>query len=218
MYMCIQSTSTENIINKTFSKEKNKILYKQEINKALKDIQIKFTKAMKSKKFMVKEKCIQKTNLRKNDLKLTIILSGYGSMKNKWKKFLILSGLGEGIVQGIVVNSATHNPWLGLGVAVEEITSEYLSWNGVDWFLGETFAPVTLEGELIYKDKIIWKDAFFVTENNDELNPKYKKIKSKQLMASLHKAENKLLKSLNSYMSKQILKKHNEYEERNKLP
>ena len=85
------------------------------------------------------------------------------------------------------------------------MTSEYLTWNGADWLLGETYAPVTIEGNLIYKNKTIWEDSFFVTENEDELNENEKKDKSKQLIASLHKAENELLESLNTYLKKEIL-------------
>jgi hypothetical protein len=50
--------------------------------------------------------------------------------------------------KGFLVSSVIQNPWLGLGVAAEEMTSEYLTWNGVDWILGETYTPVTLEGQL----------------------------------------------------------------------
>jgi len=84
-----------------------------------------------------------------SDLYLTIELSGYGSLKEEWKDVLVGTGIAEGIIQGIIVGAATANPWLGVAVGAEEITSEYLTWNGVDWVLGEAYAPVTLEGTLM---------------------------------------------------------------------
>ncbi|WP_298160267.1 hypothetical protein, partial [Ferrovum sp.] len=87
---------------------------------------------------------------------------------------------------------------------------EYLSWNGIDWLMGETYAPVTLEGELVLasNEKTIWKDSEFITDNSDELDkmPKeQKKKKDVQLQASLHKAESELALSLNAYLDHEIL-------------
>jgi len=110
------------------------------------------------------------------------------------------------VVQGVIVGSVTQNPWLGFGAAAEEMTSEYLTWNGVDWLLGETYAPVTIEGELTYQSGIIWKDSYFVTKNEGELKKDERKDKSKQLIASLHKAENKLLNSLEEYMQHEVVR------------
>jgi hypothetical protein len=67
-----------------------------------------------------------------------------------------------------------------------------------------------LEGELTYdkNKKVIWRDSNFVTENDHELaklSSTEKKDKSRQLKASLHKAESKLFSEFNSYLSKQIL-------------
>lgn len=85
-----------------------------------------------------------------------------------------------------------------------------LTWNGVDWLLGETYAPVTLEGRLTYlrTGKTIWQDSYFVTDNEHELaklGAKAKTDKALQLQASLHKAEYKLIAALNAYLRKQIL-------------
>jgi len=144
-----------------------------------------------------------------SDLYLKVELSGFGSLKREWKNVLIGTGIAEGIIQGVIVGAATSNPWLGIAVGAEEIGSEYLTWNGVDWILGEAYAPVTLEASLLYinKNEIIWQDSFFVTENEDELNDAEKKVKSMQLKASLHKAV-ELLSSLNTYLQDEILKQH----------
>jgi hypothetical protein len=104
----------------------------------------------------------------------------------------------------------TQNPWFGVAASAEEMTSEYLTWNGVDWLLGETYAPVTLEGKLMYvkNNNIIWQDSYFVTENDDELaklGDKKKKDKARQLKASLHEAEGKLFSELNAYIARQVL-------------
>lgn len=96
-----------------------------------------------------------------------------------------------------------------MGIAAEEMIQEYLTWNGVDWLLGETYAPVTLEGYMTYgKDKkIIWRNSYFVTENSDELkgwSKEEKKDKYRQLKASLHEAEGKLISNLNAYIMKEL--------------
>ena len=141
---------------------------------------------------------------------LKIDLSGYGSIKSKWKDYLIASGAVEAVVQGVVVAAATQNPWFGVAASTEEMTSEYLTWNGVDWLLGETYAPVTLEGTLTERNdhKVIWEDSYFVTENDAELaklGPAEKKDKSRQLRASLHKAETKLFSNLDAYFTRAVL-------------
>ena len=141
---------------------------------------------------------------------LVVNLSGYGSIKPRWKNILIGTGAVEALAQGTIVDSVTQNPWFGIAASTEEMTSEYLAWNGVDWLLGKTYAPVTLEGKLTYSKnkKAIWKNSYFVTENDDEiskLSDKVKSDKSPQLKANLHEAERKLLSSFNFYITKQIL-------------
>lgn len=200
----IKSTSSMNIIDKTLSKEQNKKQFNHRIQSAVVDIEKNFIPKITQNNFLTISPNYKKIDDNKS-LYLQIKLSGYGSIKNKWKTILIGTGIVEGVVQGVIVSSVTQNPWLGVGVATEEMTSEYLTWNGADWLLGETYAPVTIEGNLIYKNKTIWEDSFFVTENEDELNENEKKDKSKQLIASLHKAENELLESLNTYLKKEIL-------------
>ena len=85
----------------------------------------------------------------------------------------------EALAQGAIISYATQNYWLGFAVAAEEFGSEYLSWNGVDWLFGETFAPVTLEGTLLHNNKIIWSDTYFISENEEELSKKERNNKSK---------------------------------------
>ncbi len=209
---CITSSSEMNTVENVLTDEENKKEFNKNIKIAIDDINkaiqsnIKYTPDFHVNSF---PKCIGDTDLIDNssDLYLTIELSGYGSIKKKWKRVLIGTGIAEGIIQGVVVGAATHNPWLGFAVGAEEIGSEYLTWNGVDWILGETYAPVTLEGSLLYiKDqKIIWKDSSFVTENEDELDDVEKKDKSLQLRASLHKAITELISSLNDYLQNEIL-------------
>lgn len=143
-------------------------------------------------------------------LYLDLELTGYGALKSEWKTILIGTGAVEAAVQGGVVYAATRKVWLALAVGGEEMTSEYLTWNGADWLLGETFAPVTLEAELTHgkNGRVIWKDSAFVTENEDELDQFDKSVQKRkpvQLMASLHKAEQELISGLNTYLSTEIL-------------
>lgn len=143
-------------------------------------------------------------------LLLEMDIAGYGTLKPKWKHWLIGTGAAEATVQGIAVNVATHNPWLALAVGAEEMTSEYLTWNGIDWLLGETFAPVTLEATLTDRQShtVLWQDSDFITDNEkelDKLGKDVKKDKAVQLAASQHKAQHRLVKRLNGYLEKEII-------------
>jgi len=212
---CIESTAEMNIINKDLTGEQNKVRFHERIASAINDVDsyieshIVKSPHLRLNKQATCEELLSSVH-SEYDLHLVVNLSGYGSIKPRWKKILIGTGAVEALAQGIVVGSVTQNPWFGIAASTEEMTSEYLTWNGVDWLLGETFAPVTLEGKMTYQKnkKAIWENSYFVTENDDELaklGTKEKSDKSLQLKASLHEAESKLLSALNSYMTKQIL-------------
>jgi hypothetical protein len=212
---CIESTAEMNIINKSLTGEQNKARFQERIGSAINDVDsyieshIVTSPQLQLNKQATCGELSPSTN-SEYDLQLVVNLSGYGSIKPRWKNILIGTGAVEALAQGIIVGSVTQNPWFGIAASTEEMTSEYLTWNGVDWLLGETYAPVTLEGELTYpkNNKAIWANSYFVAENDDELaklGAKGKSDKSLQLKASLHEAEGKLLSALNSYMTKQIL-------------
>lgn len=211
MSYCIESSSELNTITKSLSKKENKEDFEKHIQVALDDIHNYMKNNIAQNPDIDVQyvpECPASGTLTNTDFVLKIDLSGYGSLKKEWKKVLIGTGIAEGIFQGLVVYAATQNPWLSTAVGAEEITSEYLTWNGVDWILGESFAPVTLEGSLTYSNNknILWQDSAFVTENDKAVSKKDKKNKSKQLLASLHKAESKLLDSLNSYIVTDLTK------------
>ena len=210
---CVSSSSEMTTIKDAISDEENKEEFNKNIKYALADIRKKLNSGIKHTKQLhitLLNVCYEnEAELKqKSDLYLTIELSGYGSLKGEWKDVLVGTGIAEGIIQGIIVGAATSNPWLGVAVGAEEITSEYLTWNGVDWILGEAYAPVTLEGTLLYvkNNEVIWQDSSFVTENEDALTDIDKKDKSLQLKASLHKAEEELISSLNDYLQDEIIK------------
>ena len=212
---CVASTANMNIIDKHLTGEQNKARFAERVAEATQDIDHYLEFNIVSSPRLRLERltaCGEDSLATRGDteLYLNVDLSGYGSIKPMWKELLIASGAVEAVVQGVVVGAATQNPWFGMAVSAEEMTSEYLTWNGVDWLLGETYAPVTLEGKLTYgKDrKVIWADSYFITENDEELaklGDSAKKDKSKQLLASLHKAEKKLVAKLNAYLEKQVL-------------
>jgi hypothetical protein len=209
---CVKSSSDMNRINEALSEDANKKEFEENIKLAVLDIhEYVATNVYHSPGITITDipACLAGDNVENpsTDFILTIELSGYGSIKKQWKTILIGTGVAEGVIQGLVVGAATQNPWLGAAVAAEEIGSEYLTWNGVDWIMGETYAPVTLEGTLLYlKDKkVLWQDSSFVTENEDELNDADKKDKAKQLRASLHKAESELINKLNKYLKTEII-------------
>jgi hypothetical protein len=212
---CIESTAEMNIINKSLTGEQNNTRFHERITSAINDVDSYIeSHIVKSPQLQLNKQStcgeLISSPPSEYDLHLVVNLSGYGSIKPKWKKILIGTGAVEALAQGIIVGSVTQNPWFGVAASTEEMTSEYLTWNGVDWLLGETYAPVTLEGKLTYSknNKAIWENSYFVTENDDELaklGAKEKSDKSLQLKASLHEAEGKLFSALNAYMTKQIL-------------
>jgi len=215
---CITSSSGMNNIEGSLSDDEKITKFEKNIKLAMDDIQAHFLKNIENTPNLhinTTPTCLKDGEAADstNELYLSIALSGYGSINKRWKRVLIGTGIVEGIAQGVIVGSATQNPWLGVAVAAEEMGSEYLVWNGVDWILGDTYAPVTLEGSLFYMKEqtstIIWKDSSFVTENEDELSDEEKHIKSSQLIASLHKAESELFPKLNDYIKNKILKEHN---------
>jgi len=210
---CISASSELTTIKEAISDEENKEEFNKNINIAIDDINNKLQSGIKHTPYFhitALPECTDDIEglSQSTDLYLKVDLSGYGSLKKKWKNVLIGTGIAEGIIQGIIVGAATSNPWLGVAVGAEEITSEYLTWNGVDWIFGEAYAPVTLEGRLLYlkNNEVIWEDASFVTENEDALTDIEKKDKSLQLKASLYKAEEELISSLNDYLQNEIIK------------
>lgn len=215
---CVKSTAKMNILDKTLTKEKNQNRFEEENKVALETIgNYLQANIIKSPRLAIKKlsSCKELAALPRNptSLYLTLTLSGYGSLNERWKKLFIGSGIIEGTVQGVVVGTATQNPWLGIAIATEEFGQEYLTWSGIDWLMGETYAPVTLEGELVLPgngsdQQTIWKDSSFVTENDNELKNMTKAEKKKkevQLTASLHKAEKEVMSSLNDYLGKEVL-------------
>ena len=206
---CVISTSNMNIIDKTLSVNENKNQFDKRIKTAIDDIEQHFLSRYPATGLPARQQindCDGKplNGLDPSSLYLTLDLTGYGSIEEKWKKVLIGTGAVEAVFQGVFVMSLTQNPWLAFAVAAEEMTSEYLTWNGVDWILGDTYAPVTLEGQLSYQTRVIWQDSYFVTENEHELAKSERKDKQKQLLASLHKTESKLFDSLIDYMSTEV--------------
>lgn len=209
---CIKSSATPNQIKNISLEDKEQ--FNNQIDSVMDDIYSAMNSNLRNIgtiELIEKSTCFNTDNVRKNEklsdlgFELILDLSSYGSMKSKWKYYLIATGIGEGIAQGIVVAGMTHNTALAIGVAFEEFTSEYLTWNGVDWFLGETYAPVTLDGILIRNSDqtVVWEATEFVSGNDnevDKLTKEEKEQKKNQLLASLHKAEDDLFLNLSTYL------------------
>lgn len=104
-------------------------------------------------------------------LLLTTRLAGYGKIKKRWMFYLIGSGAIEGTVQGILSTLATDNPWVGAGIAAEELLQETLTWGGGIFLFDKIFTPVILEGKLIsaVDGKTIWNETAFVNRNGKGL-------------------------------------------------
>ncbi|MBI5137616.1 MAG: hypothetical protein HZA24_09850 [Nitrospirae bacterium] len=98
-------------------------------------------------------------------------LSGYGRLKGRWVAILIGTGVVEGVAQGIVAVRLTDNRWLGLGLLLEEIAQEVLTWGGGAYLFNAHYAPVTLEVRLIASadGHAIWHDTILVGINRKAL-------------------------------------------------
>lgn len=214
--LCVKSSAKLNAISEKFGNNLNSEEYSEKLSFSVSEIDSYLRENIYSGKSFIlssKSSCedTDKNSDSPEDLYLVVDLSGYGSAKEEWKKILIGTGIAEGVAQGYVVIAASGSVGLGLAVAAEEMISEYLVWNGADWFLGETYAPVTLDAKLIYlkENKVIWQDSYFIRENDEELSGLSKEEKSnrqKQLQASLHKAEKNMVFDINKYLLEEVAK------------
>ncbi|GEM_PF-6111608 len=142
---------------------------------------------------------------KRSPLLLEIDLSGYGKIKRQWVSFLFKMGLLEAVSQGVIVYTATGNTVLSLGVAGEEVVSEYLTWYGGSYLFGSIFEPVTLEGRLIDTEdgKILWRRFVVVTRDKKKykkLSKKQKKNKEIVLNINYQKAKAELFSKWNRYL------------------
>lgn len=98
------------------------------------------------------------------DAALVVDLSGYGKIKRRWLAYLIGSGAVEAVVQGVVAYHVVDNLWVALGVGLEEMGSELLTWGGGAWLFNARYAPVTLEAKLVAAEdgRTVWRDVVFV--------------------------------------------------------
>lgn len=98
------------------------------------------------------------------DAALVVDVSGYGRIKRRWLVYLIGSGAVEAAVQGVVAYHVVNNLWVALGVGLEELTSELITWGGGAWLFDAWYAPVTLEARLVAASdgRTVWRDVVFV--------------------------------------------------------
>jgi len=135
------------------------------------------------------------------DAALEVKVSGYGKIKRRWVAFLIGSGVVEGIVQGVIAERVLHNTWVAVGVALEEIGSEVLTWGGGSWLFDAAYAPVTLEARLVAArdGRTVWHDLVFVGIDRKALKAlptEARKRREVQLKVTAEKAERELVRDL----------------------
>jgi hypothetical protein len=81
------------------------------------------------------------------DVVLDVRVAGYGKVERKWIAWLLGSGLAEGAAQGAALG-VVAGPWAGLGIALEEVAQETLTWVGGAYVFDTFFTPVILEASL----------------------------------------------------------------------
>ncbi len=134
-------------------------------------------------------------------------LSGYGKLKHRWTVYLIGSGVAEGVVQGLIAARITNNTWLAVGLAVEEIAQEALTWGGGAYLFNRHYTPVTLESRLIASDDgaVLWHDTVFVGTNRKalkQLPEAQREQRQVQLQLTADKAGNRLARHLTKAIRK----------------
>ncbi len=128
---------------------------------------------------------------------LTTKLSGYGKVKKKWLFYLIGAGVVEGTVEGVVGAVASSNPWVGAGLAAEEVLQEAVTWGGGAWVFNRLFTPVILEGKLFSTSdgRVIWKKSVLAKGNYKALKD-YSKEDRKKKEIRLHVTTEKAVANL----------------------
>ncbi len=196
------------LITLSFKKHKNFNIKESEIDKNLKQ-------RLKQSLLSVTSKCntlltynfINSEKESISPLLLKIDLSGYGKIKRQWVSFLFKMGLLEVLSQGVIVYAATHNTFLSFGVAGEEVVSEYIEWYGGAFLFSKAYEPVTLEGRLYHKDKLLWRKITVVTKNKKaykKLSEKDKKDKMVILKINLDKAEDEFFSDWEKYVKSDL--------------
>ncbi len=132
---------------------------------------------------------------------LRTTLSGYGKLKRRWTVYLIGSGVVEGLVQGLIAARVTNNTWVAVGLAVEEIAQEVLTWGGGAYLFNRHYAPVTLEARLIASGDgaLLWHDVVFVGIDRKALKAipdAQRERRETQLQVTADKAGRRLAKQL----------------------
>jgi hypothetical protein len=135
------------------------------------------------------------------DAALVVDLSGYGRIKRRWLVYLIGSGAAEAVVQGVVTANVVGSGWVGLGIGLEEMGSELLTWGGGAWLFNAWYAPVTLEARLVAAadGRTLWREVVFVGIDRKALKafPKSERGRREvQLRVTAAKARTDLVRDL----------------------
>lgn len=85
-------------------------------------------------------------------------LEAYGRVPGKWLFYLVGSGVVEAAAQGLIVERATGNQWLAIGVSAEELASESLTWIGGSFITNRFLTPIVLSCRIdrLPDHKTIW--------------------------------------------------------------
>lgn len=121
------------------------------------------------------------------DAVLDVRIAGYGKVERKWVAWLLGSGLVEGAAQGAALG-AVAGPWAGLGIALEEVAQETLTWGGGAYVFDKVFTPVILEAALRSPDGAkAWTKTVMVERSRKaikSLPPELRKDRAARLRAT----------------------------------
>ncbi len=133
------------------------------------------------------------------DLLLSVRVAGYGRVERRWVVWLIGSGIVEGAAQGTALGLLA-GAWAGVGIALEEVVQETLTWGGGAFAFNRVFTPVVLEARLTSPSgEKAWSKTILVERDRKAIKslPKdERKDKAARLRVTARKAAQELAAKL----------------------
>lgn len=102
---------------------------------------------------------------------LQVDISGYGRLKPGWVALLLAKGAVEATAHGVIAWQVLDNHWAALGLFLEELAVETLTWGGSAKLFDAHYSPVILEARLIAAEdgKTVWKEMVVVPTDRKRL-------------------------------------------------
>jgi hypothetical protein len=132
-------------------------------------------------------------------MRVELTITSLGEVRAKYILYGIASGVGWGVVTGLVA----HDPRLALGLGLYELLEESAFWIAGSAFFGAYSAPTVVEAAVFDRTnpKAIWTASYYILngrKHTKELPEKLRSDRAIQLHGALRVALDKLFKDLES--------------------